>query len=143
MLLGEYETTIGDKNRVAIPKKLRDELNGRIYLTRGYENCLILVDQGRWEALLKEINKKPLLSLTVRDTKRYILGGAIQIEPDSQGRFVLPETLRQFAQIENDLTFLGLGEWIEVWNKDKWLRRLENLSQNVTDITERLSRDNE
>ncbi len=139
MFIGEYSTQIGEKNRIAIPKKLRDQLNGTAFITRGYENCLILVDQKRWENLINEINKKPLLSLNVRDTKRFIIGGANEIEYDSQGRFVLPESLRIFSKIEGGLIFLGVGEWIEIWNEEKWKEKLDNLAGNVSDIAERLT----
>ncbi len=139
MFIGEYATQLGEKNRLAIPKKLRDEINGSVILTRGYENCLIMVDSSRWESLIKEINTKPLLSLNVRDTKRYIIGGAVEIEHDAQGRFVLPEALKIFGNISDKITFLGVGEWIEIWDEDRWKNKLNELSKNVSDIAERLS----
>lgn len=139
MFIGEYSTQIGEKNRIAIPKKLRDQISGKAYITRGYENCLILVDQKRWENLIDEINKKPLLSLNVRDTKRFIIGGASEIEYDTQGRFVLPESLKLFAKIEERLIFLGVGEWIEIWNEEIWKEKLQGLAGNVSDIAERLA----
>ena len=138
MLIGEYYTQLGEKNRLALPKKLRDELSGKVYLTRGYEKCLLLVDTIRWNNLVTEINKRPLLSLNVRDTKRYILGGAIEIEYDAQGRFVLPEPLKLFAGIEERITFLGVGEWVEIWSEEKWNLKLESLSENVADLADRL-----
>lgn len=139
MLIGEYETQLGEKNRVAIPKKLRDQLTGEIILTRGYENCLILLDKKRWERLIDEVNLKPLLSLNVRDTKRYLIGGANEIEPDNQGRFVLSESLKSFSQIEKDIVFLGVGEWIELWSIERWKKKLKELANNVSDVAERLS----
>ncbi len=139
MLIGEYYTQLGEKNRIALPKKLRDEFSGKVYLTRGYERCLLLVDTSRWKNLMDEINKRPLLSLNVRDTKRYILGGAVEIEYDTQGRFVLPEALKVFAGIEDNVTFLGVGEWVEIWDENKWQAKLELLSENVSDIADRLS----
>ncbi len=138
MLVGEYSTQVGEKNRVAIPKKLRDQLNGQIIITRGYERCLIIVDTKRWDALISEVNSRPLLSLNVRDTKRYLIGGAVEVEYDSQGRFVLPESLKDFGSIEDKVVFLGVGEWIELWNEDRWKTKLEDLSKNVSDIAERL-----
>lgn len=138
MLIGEYFTQLGDKNRLAIPKKLRDQFTGKVYLTRGYESCLIIVDAQRWELLLKEINKRPLLSLTVRDTKRFIIGGALEVDYDQQGRFVLPEPLKRFAGIEERVVFLGVGEWIEIWDEDRWKDKLGDLSDEVSDLAERL-----
>jgi len=138
MLIGEYSVQIGEKNRVAIPKRLRDNLEGKLFLTRGYENCLILVDENRWNKLISEINKNPLLSLNVRDTKRFILGGANELEPDSQGRIVISDALKEFSTIEQKVIFLGVGEWAEVWSEQKWKDKLNILSKNVSDLAERL-----
>jgi len=138
MFIGEYSTTIGDKNRILIPKRLRDEIQGRVIITRGYERCLIVFDSKRFENFVQEINKRPLLSLNVRDTKRFILGGAQEVEIDSQGRFVLSEQLKNFAQIENRVVFLGVGEWIEIWNEDSWIKKLDSLASEVSDIADRI-----
>jgi MraZ protein len=138
MLIGEYHTQIGDKNRIALPKKLREQLEGKVIITRGYEKCLILVDNRRWETVINEIDKRPLLALNVRDTKRFLLGGATEIEYDSQGRFVIPESLKTFADIAEKIVFLGIGQWIEIWSEEKWNSKLEDLSSKVADIAERL-----
>jgi MraZ protein len=138
MLIGEYFVQIGDKNRIAIPKKIRESFNGKVILTRGYERCLILVDSQRWDNLISQINVRPLLSLSVRDTKRFIIGGAVEVEYDQQGRFVLPEPLKRFASLEEKLVILGVGEWVEIWSEERWLTKLEDLSQNVSDIADRL-----
>lgn len=140
MLIGEYSTQLGEKNRLSIPKKLRDNLSGKIYVTRGYESCLIVVDIQRWNSLIEEINKNPLLSLNVRDTKRFIIGGAVEVEYDSLGRFVLPESLKNFSRIDQKIVFLGVGEWIEIWSEERWIEKLESLKSNVADLAERLSK---
>jgi len=139
MFIGEYSTQLGDKNRLAIPKKLREQLSGQVIITRGYERCLIIVDSKRWNKLLEEVNTRPLLSLNVRDTKRFLIGGAVEIEYDSQGRFVLTEGLKEFGNILEKVIFIGVGEWIEIWDEDRWRNKLDELSQNVSDIAERLS----
>lgn len=137
-LIGEYPATIGEKNRVALPKRIREEYQEGCYITRGYENCLILVDEKRWNDFINIINKNSLLSLNVRDTKRFILGGAQQIEYDKLGRFVLPESLKNFANIENQMVFVGVGEWVEIWDESRWIAKLKDLSTKVGDIAEKL-----
>lgn len=139
MFIGEYPTQIGEKNRISLPKKLRDKMEGGLLLARGYENCLLMLDNKSWENLVFEINKKPLLSLNVRDTKRYILGGATELDLDNQGRFVLPEPLKSFAGLNKTVVFLGVGEWIEIWDLEKWESKLKKLSMEVSDIADRLS----
>jgi MraZ protein len=138
MLLGEYSSQVGEKNRIAVPKKIREELKGKMIITRGYEGCLLLVDEARWKVLIGEINSKPLLNFSVRDTKRYLLGGAVEVETDSQGRFVIPDSLINFAQILNTAIFIGVGEWAEIWSEDLWKQKLDDLKNNVSDLAERL-----
>jgi len=140
MFLGEYVSQIGEKNRILLPKRLRDEIvDSIVYVTRGYEECLILLDRQRWVTLIQEISKRPILSIDVRDTKRYILGGSVEVELDNQGRFVLSEELINFAKLGPKIVFLGVGEWIEIWDYDKWSKKLEYLTKNVADLGERLS----
>jgi len=139
MLIGEFPALVGDKNRIALPKRLRDQFKGKIFITRGYEKCLLILDSQRWEGFMSEIDKRPLLSLDVRDTKRFILGGANEIEYDTQGRFVIPETLKIFADIQEKIIFIGVGEWVEVWSENKWRDKLDKLSENVSDIANRLN----
>lgn len=138
MLIGEFTSPLGDKNRVAMPKSLRIELQDRLIITRGYERSLIIIDQRRWQQLLGDINKQSLLKLDVRDTKRFLLGGAFELSLDKQGRFVIPEALVKYADLESQVTFLGVGEWIEIWNFNTWNDKLDRLSQDSADIADRL-----
>jgi len=142
MLIGEYEGKLTDKNRLAIPKKIRDELKGNMILSRGYEGCLILLDAKLWQALEKTINVKPILSLPVRDLKRFILGSAYEIELDDQGRFVLPANLKDYAKLEKDVYFIGLMDWVEIWSDSKWIEKIGILSKNATDIAEEFLKKN-
>jgi MraZ protein len=137
MLIGEYEGKLTDKNRLAIPKKIRDNLKGDLIISRGYEGCLILLDAKLWQALEKTINKKPILSLSVRDMKRFIMGSAFEVEIDEQGRFVLPANLRTHSSIKTNVVFVGLMDWVEVWSEEKWLEKITALSKNATDIAEK------
>ncbi|MBP9759646.1 division/cell wall cluster transcriptional repressor MraZ [Candidatus Dojkabacteria bacterium] len=138
MLIGEYYSKIAEKNRTALPKGLRENLKGTIYLTRGYEKSLIILDQKRWNDLLKVIEVKPFLNKTVRDTKRFIAGGARMLELDLQGRFVLPENLIEFAELDKDIVFVGIIDWIEVWSIENWKAKLDDLSENSAEIAEKL-----
>lgn len=138
MLIGEYEGKLTDKNRLAIPKKFRDEFNEGLVLSRGYEGCLILLDKPRWADLEKMIATKPVLSLSIRDTKRFILGGAFELELDAQGRFVLPNGLKAYADINDEVLFIGISDWVEVWSRGKWEAKLNKLISAAPDIAEQL-----
>ena len=137
MLIGEYEGKLTDKNRLAIPKKIRENLNGELIVSRGYEGCLILLDAKLWQALEKTINKQPILSLSIRDMKRFIMGSAFEVDLDDQGRFVLPTNLKEYSSIITKVYFVGLMDWVEIWSEEKWLEKIASLSQNATDIAEK------
>jgi MraZ protein len=138
MLIGEYEVKLTEKNRIAIPKKIRDELSEGLIVSRGYEGCLILLDKSRWLDLEELINKGSIFSVSIRDTKRFILGGAYELELDSQGRFVLPLNLKEYAQIDTDIIFIAIKDWVEVWSNEMWKKKLIDLSGKATDIAEKL-----
>ncbi|MCA9379687.1 division/cell wall cluster transcriptional repressor MraZ [Candidatus Dojkabacteria bacterium] len=138
MLLGSYETKLTDKNRIAVPSKLRTELDENLILARGYEGCVLLLDKNRWDQLLAVIGKEPILNLSVRDTFRFIIAGAFEVDLDKQGRLVVPQSLREFAQIETDVIFLGMRDWVEIWDLDKWQQRLGKITKSADDIAEKL-----
>jgi MraZ protein len=138
MLIGEYEGKLTDKNRLAIPKKFREEMSEGLILSRGYEGCLILLDQQRWADFENLINQRSVLSLSLRDTKRFIIGGAYELELDNQGRFVLPNNLKTYAEIENDVVFVGIKDWVEVWAQNRWTVKLSELEKTAPDIAEQL-----
>lgn len=141
MFIGEYSSQLGEKNRIAIPKKLRDGMGGSIYITRGYENTLLMTDSERWDVLVSEINTNPLFSLTNRELKRFIIGGAIQVLPDSQGRFVLSDALKTFAGISESVVFVGVGEWIEIWDESKWNLYLKDIASRAGKIANNMYSD--
>ena len=67
-----------------------------------------------------------------------MLGGASELELDSKGRFVLPSYLRSFGRIEGDVIFLGLSNYVEVWDKKRWEEYRGNLEKNIDRISKRL-----
>lgn len=138
MLLGQYEAKLGAKNRIAFPKKLRDVLGDRLIITKGYENSLIIVSEKGWKALLEGTEGRPFIHSETRDTQRFILGGASIVELDHKGRFVLPVYLRSFAKVKEEVVFLGLSRYVEMWDKSLWLEYSGNLEKNIGAISKRL-----
>ncbi|MEA2020187.1 MAG: division/cell wall cluster transcriptional repressor MraZ [Patescibacteria group bacterium] len=139
MLIGEHIYKLGKKGRVALPKSFRDELGKKVIVTRGYEGCLIVVSPSQWKELLKEAATGPFVSESVRDTSRFLLGGAAEIELDDQGRFVIPPSLRSYAQLGDEVCFLGLGRWVEIWDKERWNDRRNYLAEEAGSIAEKLA----
>lgn len=141
MLLGQYDGIVGEKNRIAFPKKFREVLGDKLIITHGYENSLIVVSEEGWTALLEGTQGKPFIQFETRETQRFLLGGANLVELDSKGRFILPVYLRDFAKITSDVIFLGLSRYVEIWDKNRWTEYSKNLEKNIDVISERLLND--
>lgn len=138
MLLGQYEGKVGAKNRIAVPKKIRAIIGNKLIVTFGYEKSLIIVSQDRWKALLEGTEGKPFIQKPARETQRFLLGGASFVELDDKGRFIIPNYLRSFAEIKNEVVFLGLSRYVELWDKAVWEIYRKNLEKNIDKISQRL-----
>jgi MraZ protein len=138
MLIGQHEGKIDAKNRIAFPKKFRKILGDRLIVTLGYENSLIIVSEKNWKALLEGTEGKPFIQSETRETQRFLLGGASNVELDNKGRFVLPAYLRGFGKIKDEVVFLGLSRYVELWDKSHWEEYRLNLEKNIDRISQRL-----
>lgn len=143
MLIGQYESTISEKHQVAFPKKFREILGDRLIITKGFENCLIVVSVDNWKTLLEGTEGKPFTSKGTRELQRFLLGNATDIGLDSKGRFVVPEYLREFANIKTEIIFAGIERFVEIWDKGKWGDVQKELSKNIESIAEKLSDSNQ
>lgn len=115
---GEYQHTIDTKGRLFIPAKFRDELGDSFIATKGLDNCLFLYPQREWEALEEKIRALPLSKS--RGLQRFFLSSAADLELDSQGRVLLPASLRQFAGLVKDVTIIGVSGRAEIWDTAHW-----------------------
>lgn len=139
MLIGQYHTKISPKGRMAFPKKFREILGDSLVVTVGYENSLMVVSAKEWQSLVESTENKPFILNSARDTNRFLLGEATEIELDEQGRCVLPNYLRTHARIGEEVVFLGLSKYVEVWDKQAWNEYQQTLNQNIGKIAEKLS----
>lgn len=141
MLLGQHEGKIDEKGRTALPKKFREILGEKIIVTLGYENSLIIVSEDNWKQLLQGTEGRPFIEYETRETQRFLLGGASLLTLDSKGRFVLPAYLRTFGEIKDEVVFLGLSKYVEVWDKKKWEEYRKKLEENIENISQRLTKE--
>jgi MraZ protein len=139
MLIGSFKNNIGDKNRVAFPIKFKNELGSSLIVTKGYENCLIIVDKSKFTGLMNSIKDVPFVNSGLRDTKRFLIGSAQEIELDKQGRFVIPPDLKKYASLGNECVFIGLVDWIELWDKSIWDKKEESINSKSSEISDKLS----
>lgn len=120
MFIGQYNTKLTDKGRVAIPFRFREEAGKKLVICRWYERSLALFSTEAWKKIIDVAVGESQLTSPARDTERFLLGGAYEIELDAQGRFVIPKALREYAQINQTLVFIGLRDRVELWDKTKW-----------------------
>lgn len=140
MLLGQQEGRVDTKNRIGFPKRFREVLGEKLIITHGYENSLIVVSEEGWKALLEGTEGKPFIESETRETQRFLLGSASFVELDVKGRFIIPNYLKSFGKIREEVIFLGLSRYVEVWGKEHWLQYQEKLVKNIDTIADRLSR---
>jgi MraZ protein len=107
---------------------------------QGYDGCMILVDENRFLALTKDITNGRFVNDAVRDTTRFLIGSAHEVTLDKQGRFVLPQSLKSFAEVEDEVVCLGLMRWVEIWDKKTWNARKKAISDNASQISEKLDK---
>lgn len=138
MVLGQFAGRIDTKARVAFPKRFRKIVGDRLIVTQGYEYSLIIVGEKGWEALLEGTKGKPFVQKEARETQRYLLGNATFVELDKKGRFIVPQHLREFSGIAEDVIFLGLSRYIELWDKKRWEVYKQNLEKNIDSIAKKL-----
>lgn len=141
MLIGQFAGTITEKFQTAFPKKFREILGDRLILTKGFEQYLIAISEANWKTLLEGTEGKPITNKSSRELQRFLLGNATIVELDSKGRFVLPEFLREYARIGNEIIYAGIDRFVEIWNKTQWEEHQKELSNNIVSIAERLSHD--
>src|SRR3989344_6030707 len=99
MLIGEYLHTLDSKKRFSLPAKFRKELGRKIVVTRGLDACLFMFPTVAWKAVAEKLRALPMGQSDTRGLNRFLLSGAVEAEVDGAGRVLLPEYLREFANL--------------------------------------------
>ena len=120
MLMGKYQNSIDLKSRMIVPAKYRDELGFRCVLTRGIDKCLYIYPMAEWDRFMSKLSALPTSDANVRAFIRHFYANAVEGEIDKQGRLIIPQELREYANIEKDLVTIGILDKIEIWSKEKW-----------------------
>ena len=140
MLLGEYEHTIDDKNRLTLPAKFRQAFDEGLVLTRGIERCLSAYPRDNWtetvESRLRELDP---LSKEGRVMQRYFFSGAAEAELDKQGRVMVPSPLGDYAGLGKEVVVAGIHDHLEIWDRAAWRAHLDEIEGSAEDVAERLA----
>jgi len=128
MLIGEYEHTIDAKGRLSMPAKLRRDMGEAFIVTKGLDGCLFAFSQEEWKNFETKLKALPLSDKNARNFVRFFLAGATECEIDKQGRFLIPSNLRESAKLEKEAVIIGVGTRLEIWNKEVWASKDEEIS---------------
>ena len=140
MLLGEYEHTIDDKNRLTLPAKFRREFEDGIVVTRGIEDCLYAYTRGGWDHLVEStLATFHPLSKEGRRMQRHFFSAAADAVPDKQGRVSIPPALLEHAKLGRDVVVAGVNDHLEIWDRTAWRRELNEVEGSAEDVAERLA----
>lgn len=120
MFMGEYNHTIDAKGRLIIPSKFREVLGDTFVVTKGLDGCLFVYDNEEWNAFEEKLKALPITNKEARQFVRFFLAGAAEVEVDKQGRILVPNILREFAQISKDVVLIGVASRIEIWSKERF-----------------------
>lgn len=138
MLVGEYTHTIDPKKRLAIPAKLRKELGKEMVLTRGLDGCLFLFSSKEFRIFAEKIGQLSFVQKDTREFKRLFLSGATEVGTDQLGRILVPDYLKNYAQLGKKIVIAGLYNRLEIWDFGKWELHKKNLEGQADKIAEKL-----
>ena len=124
-LMGTYEHTIDAKGRMAFPTKLRERLGLSFIVTIGLDNCLYVFSEEEWENFTEKL--RTLTGEKAKSAKLFIVR-ACPVEPDKQGRILIPQNLREFAGLEHDVTVIGSLNHAEIWDSKRYAEQEEKFS---------------
>ncbi|MHB8641461.1 MAG: division/cell wall cluster transcriptional repressor MraZ [Gaiellaceae bacterium] len=140
MLLGEYEHTIDEKNRLTLPAKFRSDFVAGVVLTRGLDGCLQAYRRPDWDRLV-ESRLAPLdpFSKEARRMQRFLFAGASETDLDKQGRVMIPAALLAHAKLQRDVVVAGVHDHLEIWDRETWRLELAEVEGSAEDVAERLA----
>lgn len=121
MFTSEYRHTVDAKGRLIIPAKFREEFGNQFCLTRGLDGCLFLFPEMEWKEFENKLRQLPVtFNKDARQFVRFFTTGATNGQFDKQGRILIPQTLRGFANIQKDVVVAGSLNKLEIWSKERW-----------------------
>jgi MraZ protein len=148
---GFSTVTIDSKGRLAIPSRFRERLlemsDGSLIQTLNpLDHSLWLYPLNDWEAIEKKLADLSDFDKQSRRTKQMMRGYANDCQLDSQGRILVPQELRDYADLQKQAVILGQGNKFEIWNhalweeqRDLWLSEVDGVNGQPSEALKSLS----
>lgn len=138
MFIGEYHHQLDDKGRIAVPMKFRSDLAKGAVVTRGLDTSLFLLPVEEWGKLATSLSGLPLGQSNSRAFARLMLAGAMDVKLDKQGRFIIPEYLRNYAKLNKKVVIVGINTRLELWDEETWEEYRKKTEADAESIAEKL-----
>ncbi|OGW85880.1 MAG: cell division/cell wall cluster transcriptional repressor MraZ [Omnitrophica bacterium RIFCSPHIGHO2_02_FULL_46_11] len=142
MFYGQYEHALDAKDRVIIPSKFREifkeHFTEKFFITRGLDRCLFVFTEEDWRSQERRFSEIPFTIEDSRKFNRILFSGASEVLCDKQGRILVPEYLKSYAEIKQDVVIIGVSNRIEIWAKEKWQGFVKNNLDSYESLAERL-----
>ena len=134
MFIGEHKQKMDTKGRVVVPSKFRDELGNQVVVTKGLgEQCLYAFSRESWEKVVNKLEELPMTNMKVRNFNRFFLAGANNLEADKLGRVLVSSALREYALLDKEVVWVGVGNRMEIWDVDKWKENSDKFTEDSED----------
>lgn len=129
VFFGEYSISVTEGGRIAIPKKIRENLKGDVFvLTKGFDVCLAGYDKEDWNKRTQALLEVSLLEKDNIDKRRMLFSGANEIVIDDQGRLVIPKALSEYMGLSNGrVRIVGVGDHFEIWDEARWSEYMKSI----------------
>jgi MraZ protein len=127
MFLGQYRHTIDNKGRLTIPARFRDLLEDGAYILQGFDRNLLVLRSGTFEGIYRRLSQLSMTDPAARQLRRLIFSTADRADVDRNGRILIPQFLREVAQVDGEAVFVGAGEYFEIWSPESWGTQLDQL----------------
>ena len=138
MLIGEYYHSLDPKGRVTIPSKFREDLN-EFVMTKGLDECLFLYPNSEWEKIENKLKELPMTNKAVRSFVRTFFSGDCDCAIDKQGRVLIPQNLRDYANIKDSSVIVGLSNRDEIWSQENWEKYNSEEGLTYEELAEKMS----
>ena len=120
MFLNQYQHTFDDKGRLTIPSKFRELPEEGAFVVQGLDRNLMVLPPTAFEIIYTRLMAMSMTDPSARLLRHIILGNALRVAPDSAGRILISTNLRDYANLQNEVVFVGQGDYFEIWSPDLW-----------------------
>jgi MraZ protein len=120
MFLNQYQHSFDDKGRLTIPSKFRELPAEGAFVVQGLDRNLMVLPPAAFQLLYDRLMAMNLTDPTARLLRRIILGNALQVMPDGAGRILLSPNLKEYADLKENVIFVGQGDYFEIWSPELW-----------------------